>query len=251
MAAQFDPAEVGNYERLYATCTAELPAEPLLQAIAACGSAAPEPEPEPEPVCPPGAEECSAEWSQVCSSASCWGGGSNRGSKVSTDPNFSLADCQADCEGTVGCQTVEFWVGNGYCYHLSDGSVTDYTAQVDSGYPAMVYTQTPAITRHCSATVTDNCCCEPEPASTTTCSNQDGLAGYDGFPGHPTGYMSPGDGTNTRASAGDGEPVNCRNLCTADATCVGFLFSASSCYVYTAFSDTWVVGGVGTCYRKC
>ena len=48
LAAQFDPAEAGNYERLYATCMVELPAEPLLQAIAACG-APPEPEPEPEP----------------------------------------------------------------------------------------------------------------------------------------------------------------------------------------------------------
>eukprot|EP01051_Picozoa_sp_SAG22_P008450 SAG22_NODE_643_length_8222_cov_5.448972_3_plen_343_part_00 len=36
LTAQFEPSEVANYDRLYTTCTTELPAEPLLQAIATC-----------------------------------------------------------------------------------------------------------------------------------------------------------------------------------------------------------------------
>ena len=38
MAAQFSPAEMGGYDRLYTTCTASLPAQPLLRALVVCSN---------------------------------------------------------------------------------------------------------------------------------------------------------------------------------------------------------------------
>ena len=43
MAAQFSPAEMGSYDRLYTTCTASLPAQPLLRALVVCSNRAPDP----------------------------------------------------------------------------------------------------------------------------------------------------------------------------------------------------------------
>ena len=43
MAAQFSPAEMGSYDRLYTTCTGSLPAQPLLRALVVCSNRAPDP----------------------------------------------------------------------------------------------------------------------------------------------------------------------------------------------------------------
>ena len=91
-----------------------------------------------------------------------------------------------------------------------------------------------------------------EPASTTMCSNQDGYAGYMFVDsGHPTGYTTPAP---TRRPEGDGVGgANCRNLCAADATCVGFMWygSTSHCYTYTALTNSWDEDADAVSYRKC